>query len=196
MRSKESLAASHVAPPPRLTSSREHRTDRRPDFFLVAQSRDTPRDVLYGAHTDTGAKLHHNKERDCQNSDDVDAPFLRDVGTATRTSFAGRDATRDARGAIPNMHGHVGSSLHNKEDGDRQRPGSGDAPPRRDGVALVRARPPLSLARARPLPPRVSPQVAAARRPAEATARTRGAWCAPQGQGHGCGGAPPPMPQG
>ena len=149
MRSKESLAASHVAPPPRLTSSREHRTDRRPDFFLVAQSRDTPRDVLYGAHTDTGAKLHHNKERDCQNSDDVDAPFLRDVGTATRTSFAGRGATRDARGAIPNMHDHVGSSLHNKEDGDCQRPGSGDAPPRRDGVALVRARPPLCLSLAR-----------------------------------------------
>ena len=130
------LAARVVARPPQPISSRDFYADRRPDFFLNTQSRDTSRDVLCKAYGDSCAKIHNKKQSKCENSDGDGLPFRRDAGIAKRAFFVGRGDARNARDALCNMHNDITSSVHNKKSGDCQAPSCGDA--LRNGEALHR----------------------------------------------------------
>ena len=133
----KSLAARVVARPPQPISSRDFYADRRPDFFLNTQSRDTSRDVLIKAYGDSCAKIHNKKQSKCENSDGDGVPFRRDAGIAKRAFFVGRDDARNARDVLCNMHNDITSSVHNKKSSDCQAPSCGDAS--RNGEALHRS---------------------------------------------------------
>ena len=156
MESRARFVATTVARPTLSVSSRDDRPNRRVDFFADSTSRGTSADALHNEYSNARAKKLSNKMSNNHNSSEGDAPYRRDLRITTRASFIDRRDARSTRDALHNTHGYITSSLHNKEDGDCQLPGCGDAPLRRNGVALTRARPlsslslPLSRANRRP----------------------------------------------